>query len=384
MVRLGFPFCVVLSSLAFLSFAQGEEGDSKIHWTRTKLDGVFRSEGVTVGDFNKDGKNDVAAGTVYYQAPDWKMVPIADTVPEYDPMGYSNSFATFMDDLNHDGWDDIIVVDWPGTPTWWFENSKNAPGSWKRHTITPVTNNESPQYVDLDGDRKRELLFAGVDRMAFARPSDAYEAEWGLTLFSASVPDWTGRYYHGLGAGDVNGDGRIDVVIPHGWWECPKTDAQGEWSFHPIDFGQPCAQMFVYDFDGDRDNDLLCSSAHKYGLWWIEQSADGWKVHEFDSSVSETHSMCFADVNGDGLMDFITGKRFWSHGTSEPGSDQPAVIQWYELSRKDGKPVWTPHLIDRDSGVGTQFEVVDINGDGLLDVASANKKGAHVFIQSRK
>ncbi len=69
--------------------------------------------------------------------------------------------------------------------------------------------------------------------------------------------------------------------------------------------------MYVYDFDGDGDSDVLSSSAHMIGMWWHEQTPDGWKTHDIDRSFSQTHAMCFADINGDGLPDFVTGKRWW-------------------------------------------------------------------------
>ncbi|MBW3598089.1 MAG: VCBS repeat-containing protein, partial [Planctomycetes bacterium] len=87
---------------------------------------------------------------------------------------------------------------------------------------------------------------------------------------------------------------------------------------------------------------------------------------------------------GDGLPDFVTGKRWWAHGGRDPGDSDAAVMFWYELTRQDGKPVWIPHQFDHNSGVGTQFEVADINGDGLVDIATANKRGVFYFEQVRE
>jgi hypothetical protein len=121
------------------------------------------------------------------------------------------------------------------------------------------------------------------------------------------------------------------------------------------------------------------------GIWWHEQLADGWKTHQISDAISQTHSLCLADINGDKLPDFVTGKRWWAHGPKgDARPDEPAVVMWFELSRRDGRPVWTPHEIDHDSGVGTQFEVADVNGDGLLDVVTSNKKGSYYFEQVRK
>jgi len=142
----------------------------------------------------------------------------------------------------------------------------------------------------------------------------------------------------------------------------------------------------VFDFDGDGDNDVLSSAAHKVGIWWHEQLADSkWQTHEIENGFTQTHALCLADINGDGLPDFVTGKRWWAHGPKgdiNPGD--PAVLFWYELKREAGKPTWIPHEIDHDSGVGTQFEVADVNGDKLLDVVISNKKGVFYFEQVRK
>jgi hypothetical protein len=105
----------------------------------------------------------------------------------------------------------------------------------------------------------------------------------------------------------------------------------------------------------------------------------------FPKLVSETHAVHFKDIDGDGRPDLITGKRWWSHGKAEPGSDGPAIIYWFRNTKgPDGMAQFTPITIDSDSGIGTQFEVADINGDGLLDVISSNKKGVRVIVQERK
>ena len=369
---------------------------AKIRFEKKQLDPVFRSEGVAVGDFNKDGKLDIAAGFVWYEAPDWKLHSIIEKAPIYDPKSYSNAFCTWAQDLNGDGWADLIVVDFPGTPTWWFENPKEPGKLWPKHTCVPVTNNESPQFLDLDGDGKRELILAYAPdtknsdgperRMGFAQPAKDPNDLWHLHAVSAAAAPATQKYSHGLGVGDVNRDGRQDIVCPDGWWECPASANESlEWKFHKAPLGGLAAQMYVYDFDGDGDNDIIGSSPHAFGIWWYEQLPNGeWKQHEIDKSFSQTHAMCLADLNGDGLPDFVTGKRWWAHTSGDPGVDEPAVFCWFELKREKGRPVWTKHQFDHDSGPGTQFEVGDVNGDGLLDIISSNKKGVHFFRQVRE
>jgi hypothetical protein len=390
-------FAVATGAMAWgLSSGPGRAQDAAatIGFKRVQLDPAFRAEGVAVADFNGDGHKDIAAGSVYYAAPDWKMHPILAEPKEFSPQTYSDAFCCFADDVNRDGRPDLIVVDIPGKPTCWFENPGSAGGPWERHLAVPVTNNESPNWADVTGDGRPELVCgyspdpANPDspkrRMIYSGPGEDPKAPWPLHPFSAEDSPGSQKYAHGLGAGDVNGDGRTDVVVIQGWWEHPANLAQPEWAFHQANLGEDAAHMYVYDFDGDGDNDVLSSSAHRFGIWWHEQTPDGWKTHTIDDTISQTHAVCLADINGDGLPDFVTGKRWWAHMGHDPGSDQPAVVVWYELSRKEGRPHWTRHLIDDNSGVGTQFEVADVNGDGLLDVVTSNKKGVYYFEQTRK
>jgi hypothetical protein len=390
----GLAVCLV-AGFAGLGGAQESPGE-RIAFTKTVLDTVFRSEGAAVADLNGDGKRDIAAGYVWYEAPDWKMRLTGEKAPEYDPLNYSHAFQTFADDLNGDGWADLIVVDWPGAQTWWLENPKQASAAWKQHVLTPVTNNESPQFVDVDADGKLDLLaafspdpknFDGPERrMGYMTRGAAAMDPWRIHAVSAPAAPGTRRYAHGLGLGDVNGDGRKDILATQGWWEAPAATGEAIWKFHPAPLGEDCAQMHVFDFDGDGDGDVLSSAAHRIGMWWHEQLGDGkWQTHLIDDSFTQTHALCLADINGDGLPDFVTGKRWWAHGPKgDINPDHPAVLFWFELKREGGSPKWIPHQIDHDSGVGTQFEVADVNGDGLLDVVTSNKKGVCYFEQARK
>lgn len=376
-----------------LPVAQMACGEGAIRFEKYQLDHRFRAEGVAVGDFNRDGRRDIAAGSVWYAAPDWQMHTILEEPQEYEPKNYSGCFNAWVEDLNGDGWDDIIQVVWPGKEAVWFENPKGAATPWRRHVLLPVASNESPQYVDIDGDGQKELVcaFATADPdgphrwMGIARRGrDPYEP-WTMQPISAAAAPGTQRYAHGLGVGDVNGDGRLDVLVTAGWWEAPEDRRQTDWQFHPAPFGEYAADIRVFDFDGDGDNDVLTSSPHNYGIWWHEQLAEGqWRTHEIDNRFSQTHALWLADIDGDGLPDFVTGKRWWAHGGNDPGGDEPAVLYWYRLTRRGGQPTWTPHQIDMNSGHGTQFEVVDVDGDGLLDIVTANKKGVFYFRQVRE
>jgi FG-GAP-like repeat len=182
------------------------------------------------------------------------------------------------------------------------------------------------------------------------------------------------------------------VICPGGWWEQPKTvDGKTPWAFHPANLGAACADMFAADLDGNGTPGVLSTSAHQFGMWWHRQKPNpkgGNSTFEqvplFGRLVSETHAAHYVDIDGDGLKDLVTGKRYWSHGRSEPGHGWNANVYWLKaIKEKDGAINFTPMLIDDDCGVGTQFEVSDINGDGLLDVIVSNKKGVRIVIQQR-
>ena len=385
--------------------AAGDAKNTPVAWKKTVIEGKFRSEGVAVADVNKDGKPDVLIGDSWYEAPAWTKHDIRKPGNFGDGLrSYSECMTCWTDDLNGDGWVDQIVVGFPGKAAFWYENPKGKAGHWPEHELWHSACNETPLYTDLFGDGRRVLVMAwqpkgktDEGRMAWFVPGGDPTRPWEMHAVSEpSLPGkpvpGTMQFSHGLGVGDLNGDGRNDVVCTGGWWEQPKTGRAGDaaWAFHPANLGEAAADMIVYDVSGDGKADVVDSSAHKFGIWWFEQGAvkDGSPVftrHDlFPDLVSETHALIAADVNGDGLKDLVTGKRFWSHGRAEPGSEKPALLYWFEAGKgSDGKTTFTPRQIDDQSGVGTQFVVTDFNGDGLLDVVSANKKGVFLIEQVR-
>jgi putative membrane-bound dehydrogenase-like protein len=380
------------------------QGDVRIDWRTQKLSGQFYSEGATSGDFNQDGDPDVAAGPFWYAGPDFKESHQFYAQDPLDPHGYSNNFFSFTDDFNGDGWDDILVYGFPGADASWFENPKGAERFWPRHQVLDVVDNESPAYLDLTGDGQAEIVCSSGGYFGFAEVNrQASEGPWKFRRISDNSAG--GRFTHGLGVGDVDGDGRLDLLEKSGWWQQPESlDGDPMWKKHSVAFaeGSGSAQMFAYDVDGDGDNDVICSqNAHGFGLAWFENTTaeDGtisFRKHlimgaapsenRYGVVFSQLHAVELVDIDGDGLSDILTGKRYWAHGPKgDVQPNHPAVVYWFELQRGDTAEEvrWIPHLIDDDSGVGTEVDRADLNGDGAVDVIVGNKKGTFVHIQQR-
>ena len=184
---------------------------------------------------------------------------------------------------------------------------------------------------------------------------------------------------------DMNGDGIKDVITTKGWWQCPADPTYSNWGFHTTDFGEDCSQIYALATPSNGLPDLISASAHHYGIWWHERTADekgntNWKHHIIFNKFSQSHALAMSDINGDGHPDLITGKRYFAHNEKDPGAFEPSVLYWFEYKPGDS-PSWIPHLIDEDSGVGLQVVVKDINNDGLPDIIVANKKGVFFFEQ---
>jgi hypothetical protein len=387
-------------------------------FTKLQLTDQFWAEGAAFGDFNHDGKMDIVYGPYWWEGPDFqkrhtyypdtvtsKVKKADDTYVEIpgfkgalgNENGYADNFLTYAYDINGDGWTDILVLGFPGKESTWYENPKGADGLWPKHIALDVTDNESPTFLDITGDGNPEIVCSSGGHWGYAEPNRSDPGQkWAWHNISPPGP-WQ-RFTHGLGVGDVNGDGKMDLIEAGGWWEQPKSlEGDPVWTKHEFQFGPGGAQMFAYDVNGDGKADIITSlEAHGYGVAWFEQTneggAEGWTKHLIVGATpeenpqgvqfSQPHALWLQDMNGDGLKDFVTGKRFWAHGPTgdkEPGA--PPVLYWFELKRSGGNVEWLAHLIDDNSGVGTEVMAGDVNGDGKPDVIVGNKRGAFVFLR---
>ena len=382
-----------------------------------RLDEFYYSWSAAIADVNRDGIIDVLTGPLYYLGPAYTEAKEIYLAESYDAATqYARGcMVSFAYDFTGDGWSD----QWCATgnngmgPGVLFVNPKGESRRWDRHVVTPDVWIEETILRDVDGDGHPELVM-GIPggTIALVRPDRAAPTKpWTVTPISEPGP-WAANNAHGIGVGDINGDRRLDIVTAWGWWEQPAAGSKKLWDHHPVAFGRwgksqgaaGGAEMAVYDVNGDGLNDIVTSlEGHGFGLAWFEQKqAAGGKTtfarhmimdnfqtkNAGDVIFTEPHGAAAADVDGDGLQDFIVGKRHFSHlnSISDPDPHGPAVLYWYKLVRNPKAPggaEFVPELIHNRSGAGSHLVAADINKDGTVDVVTATTRGAFIFWGNR-
>jgi hypothetical protein len=363
-----------VAACAIAFFGWSASRPAEILFERQMID-PGASETVAVTDVNGDGKLDIVSGEYWYEAPKWAPHKFREI--EYTN-NYVDDFSDLVLDVNGDGRPDIVSCSWFAKKLWWNENPGKAGGMWKEHPFETRSPIEFAFLVDLDNDGKANEVLPefGDGKM----PLTWYEARNG-EMVAHQVSDKS--YGHGIGAGDVNKDGRTDIVVPTGWFEAPADPRTGAWTFHgDFNLGET-GFIHVTDVNGDGRPDIVTSLAHNYGIFWMEHAADGkWVKHVIDESWSQAHSLVLADVNGDGQLDLVTGKRYMAHNGNDPGEREPLGIYWYEhYKNSKGAIEWAKHVIDYSSrtGGGMQVTVTKLDTRPAPDIVVGGKSGLYLF-----
>lgn len=384
---------------------------TQITWKRQQLHGDFYSEGAAIGDINGDGRPDVVAGPFWWEGPAFEKKHAYYEPKIFSINGYSDNFFAYVQDFNADRKNDILILGFPGKEARLYLN----PGThddkpWPMHIVADIVDNESPVFTDITGDGKPEIVCSTGGRFGWFAPNWEKPTEkWPFVAVSEDLK--VAKFTHGLGVGDVNGDGKMDLLEARRWWENQGAGAAGSrpdlaspapWTQHNFAAGVGGgAQMFAYDFDGNGTNDVFTAlAAHRYGVAVFLQNnpapdQPNWKRvmlaseqpqdNDYGIVFSQPHAAYLADIDGDGVQDIVTGKRYWAHNGHDPDERGHRVIYWYQTKR-DGKGGvdFIPHLVDAESGVGVDVQVGDVNGDKLPDIVVGNKAGVFILTQERE
>ena len=371
------------------------------HFRMQRLSDFYYAWCTAVADFNRDGIQDVVAPPFYYLGPNFTVRREILPAHTYNPSTqYTEHMIVFAHDFTGDGWPDVVSTYTNGRAMYLYVNPKGESRRWDKHEVISSFGTEIGVMYDVDADGMPDVVYGDRDNgIVFASPDRANPTGlWKITKVSGPMESYNA---HGVGVGDINGDGRLDVLAPSGWWEQPpKGTPAGPWKFHAADLGRGSGEMSVYDVNGDGLKDVVTPlTAHQWGISWFEQKRDSTGNISFvehpimgDLSTknvgnvvfSEPHASIATDLDGDGIPDFIVGKRLFSHeeGYSDPDPYGHSLLYWYRTVRNPKAPggaEFVPELIHNRSGVGSHFVAVDVNKDGTSDVITSTNKGTHIF-----
>lgn len=356
--------------------ASPEPGQSNRTFVAHILNRDSEYSACAVFDVNRDGTMDIFCGGFWYEGPTWTR----HVVREVESIrGRFDDYSNLPLDVDRDGWIDVVSVNYRSQSLYWVRNPGEQGGEWTRHVIAAPGHSETGRLVDLNQDGQLDILPNGTDFAAWYELTSRQPGEAVAWKRHDLPPLLAG---HGIGAGDIDGDGKIDLVNSRGWFRSTGVNDTMPWEHHPeFRLSRDAAiPVVVMDVDRDGDSDLIWSRGHHIGVYWMEQSRgeDGqrvWTQHTIDSTWSDGHSLLTGDVDGDGHADLVTGKRYLGHDGRDPAESDPLGIYWYRYEPTLRSWSRFPVAVGGVNGFDTDPKLADVDGDGDLDVVAGSRTG---------
>ena len=389
-------WAVIVAAIGFVASVSAQAEPPTVKFSKRCLI-VDMNEGCAVADVNRDGKPDVIAGEHWDAAPDFIPRPLRHVSPVSDLAPYLNgqllqNTGDYAYDVDGDGWVDVISVGWTEKEISWYQNPGPAglysEYPWKRHVLGAIAGeNETIVPHDFDGDGRPEIYVSSWNKKKPLIIHRLIKDGKGQPALQPVVIGPHGG--HGYAFGDVNGDGREDILCESGWYERPEGDIFTKpWAFHAeTALPHPSCPFIAASLTDSGRSDIVWGKAHDYGIYWWEQGEpkpDGtttWTEHLIDKSWSQPHAMAWADIDGDRQPELVTGKRVRAHADQDPGSKEPECLYYYHWDK--GTRKFTRHTISGPGegvGIGMQICVADLNGDGRPDIVVAGKTGTWILL----